>query len=55
MDYDAKYVRGRALLNDDYDLDETGHLLYRDANRNQLRSKVSPWTTSWPGPPTPAR
>ncbi|WZB76410.1 secretin and TonB N-terminal domain-containing protein [Achromobacter insuavis] len=40
MNYDAKYVRGRALLNDDYDLDESGHLLYRDANRNQLRSRV---------------
>lgn len=40
MRYDAKYVRGRALLNDDYDLDESGHLLYRDANRNKLSSDV---------------
>lgn len=40
MRYDARFVRGRALLNDDYAPDETGHLLYRDANRNRLNSKV---------------
>jgi iron complex outermembrane recepter protein len=40
MRYDAKFVRARARLNDDYDLDESGHLLYRDANRNRLESKV---------------
>jgi iron complex outermembrane recepter protein len=40
MSYDAKFVRGRALLNDSYDLDESGHLLYRDANHVKLTSQV---------------